>query len=132
MDQPGPGASLRIVRKPDGQYIAADPILFNTAEATIREGSIQTLKKVAALLKEQPELRLMLIGYTDNLGMDVNNSRVSTERAAAVKDFLVSQGINPSRLETKGMGSQNPIASNDTQLGRQSNRRIEFLITSLK
>ena len=74
----------------------------------------------------------MIIGYTDNLGMDENNARVSSERAAAVKDYLISQGIEASRLDTKGMGSHDPIASNDTQLGRQANRRIEFLITSPK
>jgi outer membrane protein OmpA-like peptidoglycan-associated protein len=129
---PERGSALHIIRRADGRYITTEPILFNSAKAAIRPGSLPTLDKLAALLKAQPEIKLMIIGYTDNLGLDENNARVSSERAAAVRDFLVSQGIEASRLDTKGMGSQNPIASNDTQLGRQANRRIEFLITSPK
>ncbi len=128
----GKVASPRIIGRPDGQYIATEPILFNTALATIRPVSLPPLMNVAALLKQRPEIKLLIMGYTDNLGLPENNQRVSNERATAVKDFLVSQGIDPSRLESKGMGSQNPIAPNDTQLGRQANRRIEFLITGPK
>jgi outer membrane protein OmpA-like peptidoglycan-associated protein len=98
----------------------------------MRQGSLPMLGKLADGLKSRPEIKLMIIGYTDNLGLEENNSRVSRERASAVRDFLVSRGIEASRLEYKGMGSQNPIAPNDTQLGRQANRRIEFLITSSK
>ena len=126
------GSALRIVSRADGRYITTEPILFNSAQAAIRPGSLSTLGKLADLLKAQPEIKLMIIGYTDNLGLEENNSRVSRERASAVRDFLVSRGIEASRMEYKGMGSQNPIASNDTQLGRQANRRIEFLITSPK
>jgi outer membrane protein OmpA-like peptidoglycan-associated protein len=131
-ESPERGSTPRIVTRADGRYITTEPILFNSAQAAIRQGSLPTLGKLAALLKAQPEIKLMIIGYTDNLGLDENNARVSRERAAAVKDFLVSQGVEGSRLDYKGMGSQNPIASNDTQLGRQANRRIEFLITSPK
>ena len=119
-------------RRGDTQYIVTEPILFNTASSVIREISIQPLKKVAALLAERREVKLMIIGYTDNLGMPENNQRVSTERAAAVKEFLVSQGVDPARLDSRGLGSQNPIASNDTQMGRQANRRIEFIVTGVK
>jgi len=126
------GEALRIQHRPNGQYIATEPILFNTASSTIRPISIEPLKKVAALLAEKPDLKLMIVGYTDNLGLPENNERVSAERAAAVKDFLASQGVDPSRLESKGLGSQNPIASNETQLGRQANRRIEIIVTSPK
>ncbi len=124
------GSPLRILRRADGQVIATEPILFSTASSEIRQVSIQPLQNVASLLAQQPDIKLMIVGYTDNLGVPENNERVSAERAAAVKDFLVRQGIDPSRLESKGMGSQNPIASNDTQWGRQANRRIEFIVTS--
>jgi outer membrane protein OmpA-like peptidoglycan-associated protein len=126
------GSGLRIVSRADGRFITTEPILFSTAQAAIRPGSLPILAKLAELLKAQPGITLMIIGHTDNLGLDENNARVSRERASAVKDYLVGEGIDASRLEYKGMGSQNPIASNDTQLGRQANRRIEFLITSSK
>ncbi len=127
-----PGGMLRIQRRGDSQYIVTEPILFSTASASIRDISIQPLKKVAALLSEKRDVKLAIIGYTDSLGLPENNQRVSAERAAAVRDFLISQGIDSSRLESRGMGSENPIASNDTQLGRQANRRIEFVVTSPK
>jgi len=138
--QPAPGAKEaqeggalpRIVSRPAGRYIVTEPILFNTAMATIRQVSAPLLKGISTLLKQRPEIKLLIIGYTDNLGLPENNQRVSNERAAAVKDYLTGQGIDPARLESKGMGSQNPIAPNNTQLGRQANRRIEFLISSPK
>jgi len=132
LDQPAGRSGLHFVTRADGRYIATEPILFSTAQAVIRPGSLPTLAKLAEFLKAQPGIRLVIVGYTDNLGQEENNARVSTERAAAVKEHLVSQGIDASRLEYKGMGSQNPIASNDSQMGRQANRRIEFLITSSK
>ncbi len=130
--RPQEAGSVRMQRRGDTQYIVTEPILFNTASSVIREISIQPLKKVAALLAERREVKLMIIGYTDNLGMPENNQRVSAERAAAVKEFLVSQGVDPARLDSKGLGSQNPIASNDTQMGRQANRRIEFIVAGVK
>jgi outer membrane protein OmpA-like peptidoglycan-associated protein len=111
-----------------GQFISTDPILFNEGAATLREASIPKLDKVAKLLKEKPDIELEIIGHTDNLGIEPVNQKVSAERAATVMDYLVAQGIDRSRLKSKGMGSLDPITSNDTQLGRQANRRIEFLV----
>ncbi len=111
-----------------GKFIATDPILFNSGASTLRESSIPKLDKIARLLKEHPDVDLEIIGHTDNLGNEPVNQKVSSERAAAVMDYLVSQGIDRSRLKSKGMGSLDPISSNDTQLGRQANRRIEFLV----
>lgn len=126
------GRLPRIVNRPEGRFIATKPILFNTAMATIRQVSVKPLKDVAALLKQHPDMKLTIFGFTDNLGLPENNLRVSGERAAAVREFLMNEGIAPSRLESRGMGSQNPIAPNDTQIGRQANRRIEFLISGPK
>ncbi len=122
----------RFQRRANIQYIVTEPILFNTASSEIRRTSLEQLRMVATLLSERRDVKLLIVGFTDNLGMPENNQHVSAERAAAVKDFLVTQGIDVSRLESRGMGSQDPIASNDTQLGRQANRRIEFIVTSPK
>ncbi len=111
-----------------GKFIATEPILFNSGASTLREASIPKLDRIARLLKEHPDVDLEIIGHTDNLGNEPVNQKVSSERAAAVMDYLVSQGIDRSRLKSKGMGSLDPISSNDTQLGRQANRRIEFLV----
>jgi OmpA-OmpF porin, OOP family len=118
-----------IVRTDRGSFVATDPILFNSGLTTLREASIPKLDRIARFLIRNPEIKIEIVGHTDNLGPEPVNRSVSTERAAIVMNYLVSQGIDPSRLRSKGMGSLDPIDSNDTQLGRQANRRIEFLIT---
>jgi outer membrane protein OmpA-like peptidoglycan-associated protein len=122
------GKLPRLVATERGQFIATDAILFNSGASTLREASIPKLEKVAQLLKDNPEIHLEIIGHTDNLGNEPVNQRVSAERALAVMGYLISLGIAPARLKSKGMGSLDPISSNDTQLGRQANRRIEFLV----
>ncbi|HEY1166646.1 MAG TPA: OmpA family protein, partial [Chitinophaga sp.] len=71
---------------------------------------------------------LKLAGHTDNVGRDDNNMRLSKDRAESVKQYLVSQGANPSRIEATGYGETQPIASNKTAAGRQKNRRVEFTL----
>ena len=122
----------RVVVNERGRFIATEPILFNTGQATLRPASEQALDKVAELLKQRPEIKLEIIGHTDNLGVESHNLKVSADRAAAVRDYLVKRGIDTPRFEVKGMGSAQPISSNDDRLGRQANRRIDFLITSPK
>jgi outer membrane protein OmpA-like peptidoglycan-associated protein len=124
MASPIPG----IVNTARGRFIASEPILFNSGLTTLREASMPKLNMIAGLLLRNPRLKVRIIGHTDNLGPEPVNQRVSAERAAIVMAYLVSQGIDPSRLASKGMGCVDPIGSNDTQLGRQANRRIEFLI----
>ncbi len=119
----------RLVTTERGRFIATEPILFNSGASTLREASIPKLDKIAQLLKDMPNIMVEIVGHTDNLGIEPVNQKVSSERAAVVMDYLVSQGIDRSRVKSKGMGSLDPISSNDTQLGRQANRRIEFLIT---
>ena len=113
---------------PRGRFISTEPILFNSGASTLREASVPKLDRIADFLIKNPAVTLEIIGHTDNLGPEPVNQQVSAERAAIVMDYLVSRGIDPARLKSKGMGSLDPIESNDTQLGRQANRRIEFLI----
>ncbi len=121
------GRQPHIVATKRGQFITAESILFNSGASTLREASIPILDKVAALLKEQPDIQLEIIGHTDNLGIEPVNREVSLTRANVVRDYLVLQGIDRFRLIPRGMGSLEPIAFNDTQLGRQANRRVELL-----
>lgn len=122
----------RLLVNERGRFLTSDPILFNSGLAQLRAASMPALNKLAALLREMPDIKLEIVGYTDNIGIESANEQISAQRAAAVREYLVSQGIDSSRLESKGMGSKDPIASNQTQLGRQANRRIEFRITSPK
>jgi outer membrane protein OmpA-like peptidoglycan-associated protein len=122
----------RMLNTQSGRQVVGDPILFNTGNAELRQTSIEPLNKLAAILKEMPDLQLEIIGFTDNLGVEPVNEKLSADRAAAVKEYLVSRGVEASRLTAKGLGSQQPAASNATKLGRQANRRIEFLVTSPK
>jgi outer membrane protein OmpA-like peptidoglycan-associated protein len=122
----------RLLVNERGRFLTSDPILFNSGLAQLRVASMPALNKLVALLREMPDIKLEIAGYTDNIGIESANEQISAQRAAAVREYLVSQGIDSSRLESKGMGSKDPIASNQTQLGRQANRRIEFRITSPK
>lgn len=100
---------------------------FATGKADIKPSSYPSLNRVAELLKNK-NFSLKLAGHTDNVGRDDNNMRLSKDRAESVKQYLVSQGANPSRIEATGYGETQPIASNKTAAGRQKNRRVEFTL----
>lgn len=100
---------------------------FDLGKATIRPSSFESLNKVAILLIEK-NFSLKLAGHTDNTGSAEVNMRLSKNRAEAVKSYLVSKGANPSRIEAVGYGHTQPIVSNNTEEGRQKNRRVEFTL----
>jgi outer membrane protein OmpA-like peptidoglycan-associated protein len=108
--------------------VATQGIFFATGSDRIRAESKPTLDEIGAMLREHGELKLLIEGHTDNVGGAADNLALSDKRAAAVKQALVSQyGIDPSRLETKGLGQTKPAAGNDTPEGRQQNRRVELV-----
>jgi OOP family OmpA-OmpF porin len=108
--------------------VAVQDIRFDTGEATLKPSSTEPLKKVASLLKEHPDLTLLIEGHTDNTGGFEANKALSEERARAVKKALVQDhGIDGSRLKTVGLGSARPVASNETEEGRAQNRRVELV-----
>jgi outer membrane protein OmpA-like peptidoglycan-associated protein len=82
---------------------------------------------MVAMLREHAELKLAIEGHTDNVGDATANQGLSEKRAAAVKAFLVAQGIDESRLKSAGFGASKPVASNDTPEGKQQNRRVELV-----
>ena len=101
-------------------------IYFATNKATIRDTSKPTLDAAVKVLKDYPELRVEISGHTDAQGKDDKNLKLSADRAASVKAYLVSAGIAEDRIETRGAGETEPIGDNATKEGRQQNRRIEF------
>ena len=100
---------------------------FDFGKSTIRAKSYPSLNRVAGLLIEK-NFSLKLAGHTDNVGSDAANLKLSKDRAESIKSYLVSQGVNASRVEATGYGESQPIASNKTATGRQANRRVEFTL----
>ncbi|MDP4267083.1 MAG: OmpA family protein [Bacteroidota bacterium] len=113
-----------------GTKIVLKNIFFDFDKSTLRNESTAELERLTKLLNDMPALRIEISGHTDNKGTATYNKKLSEDRAQAVVDYLVSKGINKSRLEYKGYGFDQPIAKNDTEQGRQMNRRTEFKILS--
>jgi outer membrane protein OmpA-like peptidoglycan-associated protein/opacity protein-like surface antigen len=107
-------------------------INFRRNSADIKASSFPTLKKAVQVFKEYPALRVEISGHTSNEGKREFNMKLSRKRAVAVKEFLVSAGIDENRIGTVGYGPDKPIADNDTKEGQEKNRRIEFRLLSAK
>jgi len=103
-------------------------IFFNTGKYKLLPPSYPELNKLANYLKENPDKKIEISGHTDNTGSDKINKELSKNRAKAVAEFLISKGINKTRLTYKGYGSTKPIDTNNTAKGRQNNRRVEVKI----
>jgi outer membrane protein OmpA-like peptidoglycan-associated protein len=112
-----------------GKSIVLAGVEFETGSANINPSSDEILGKVYNTLSQNPEVEVEIQGYTDNVGKKATNQKLALARADAVKKYLVSKGIPETRIRTKGLGPDNPIASNTTKEGRQKNRRIEFYRT---
>jgi outer membrane protein OmpA-like peptidoglycan-associated protein len=105
---------------------AAKKIFFNTASTKLLTKSYPALNDVVKLLNENMSVKLSIAGHTDNQGSDEYNQKLSEGRAASVKAYMVSKGIDESRLISEGFGESQPIADNKTAAGRQQNRRVEL------
>lgn len=113
-----------------GNTITLTNIFFDLGKATLRMESNAELDRLVKLMNDAPKLKIEISGHTDNTGSAAMNENLSQQRASAVVAYLITKGIDTSRLTAKGYGSKKPIATNDTESGRQQNRRTEFKITS--
>ena len=124
-----PGATVQrigegiVVTFPDG-------LLFNFDSDQLLYAARENLRKVATSLETYQNTRLLVVGHTDSQGSDVYNMGLSERRASAAVGFIVSEGIPRDRTSTAGRGEGEPIATNDTDDGRQQNRRVEIAIFS--
>ena len=112
------------------KLVLGDAILFNTGSSQLSPLADATLSRVAYNLKQFPNSDMTIVGYTDNTGSEQLNLQLSQQRANAVMNYLISQGISSNRLKAIGNGWNNPIASNATAEGRAQNRRVEMYITA--
>ncbi len=103
-------------------------INFELDKAIIPEVNKPFLDRAATIIQQVPDMELMIIGHTDNQASNAYNMNLSRERAEAVREYLISKGVDASKLITKGMGETDPIADNSTEQGRFRNRRIEFTV----
>jgi outer membrane protein OmpA-like peptidoglycan-associated protein len=111
------------------QITITDKIYFDTGKATIQSRSFELLDAIATVLLARPDVKLLRIeGHTDDVGPAEMNRKLSGNRAAAVATYLIGKGVAADRLETRGVGEDEPIATNKTAVGRAANRRVEFKI----
>jgi outer membrane protein OmpA-like peptidoglycan-associated protein len=114
-----------------GKKIVLNNIFYDFDKATLRQESISELERLVSLMKDTPALKIEISSHTDNKGTDDYNQKLSQARAQSVVDYLVSKGIARTRLVAKGYGESQPIATNDTDPGRQMNRRTEFKVLGM-
>lgn len=107
-------------------------VLFDTGKPTIKSDSETFLIQIVDILNEFPTAKFIIEGHTDSMGRSSTNLRLSEARADTVKDYLIKNGIDSSRLTAKGYGESRPIATNATKSGRSQNRRIEVNLSKTR
>jgi len=122
--------AILVTRDTARGLIATMPdVLFETNQFSLRPAARESLAKLAGILLAYPDLRLEVDGHTDSVGSDAYNQQLSEKRAAAVRDYLVQQGLPMSSATVLGFGKTQPVSSNATAVGRQQNRRVELVVS---
>jgi outer membrane protein OmpA-like peptidoglycan-associated protein len=112
-----------------GLIVNVSDVLFDTGSANLKPGAREKLSKVAGVIASHPGLNISVEGHTDSVGSTEYNQHLSEQRAAAVHDYLVRQGVPSRTVGTAGFGESQPVATNGTAEGRQQNRRVEMVVT---
>lgn len=102
-------------------------INFDTDKATLKPDGLEVVSEIVKALKDAPDLKIAINGYTDNAGSKEHNQKLSESRASSVKEVIAKAGIAQERLTSKGFGQENPIADNSTEEGKTQNRRVELV-----
>ncbi|KAB7732125.1 OmpA family protein [Rudanella paleaurantiibacter] len=122
------GKELKLVPIEVGRSVRLNNIFFDTGKSELRPESGPELDRMVTTMNENPKLAIELAGHTDNVGSNETNLKLSQDRADAVREYFIGKGIEPDRVGSKGYGESKPVAPNDTDEGRQQNRRVEFVI----
>jgi len=125
-----PGAEVERVGEGIKVTMKENMVNFGFDSSDLTPAAKANLDKLAQVLKNNMDTNINIYGHTDSKGTDAYNLSLSERRAAAVKNYLVSQGVSAGRMFTMGVGEKEPVASNDTDAGRAENRRVEFAITA--
>jgi outer membrane protein OmpA-like peptidoglycan-associated protein len=111
------------------QIVIREKIQFETDKATIKPDSFDLLNEIVKVVNDNPQIKKLSIeGHTSSEGSDQHNLKLSDKRAAAVRKYLIDHGVLEARLVSKGWGEAKPIADNESEAGREQNRRVEFVI----
>jgi outer membrane protein OmpA-like peptidoglycan-associated protein len=114
-----------------GKKVVLNNILFEQGKAVITKSSTPELEKLLAAMQDNPNMKIEVSGHTDNTGSAIINAKLSSDRAKAIVDYLVKNGIDSGRMTFAGYGPDQPVADNSTPAGRAKNRRVEFKITGI-
>lgn len=112
-----------------GTVVTLGDVLFDTDQAQLKPGGVRVVQKLGDILIQNPQRRVVIEGFTDSTGSDSHNQALSERRAASVRDALFGMGIARDRIVARGYGKAYPVAGNDTEAGRQLNRRVEVIIS---
>lgn len=119
----------RVERYGEGVLVTFDSGLLFDFDSSVVKGAAQSnLTNLANSLRNYPDTEVLIVGHTDSQGSDSYNQGLSERRAAAARNFLITQGVPADRIRTEGLGEMEPVASNDTDAGRAQNRRVEVAI----
>ncbi|HXG17764.1 MAG TPA: OmpA family protein [Methylomirabilota bacterium] len=102
---------------------------FDYNSSALKPGAMNKLSPLITFLREHPERNVTIEGYTDSLGSESYNLDLSQRRAETVRDFLIKNGVSPAQVTARGYGENFPVASNNTEAGRQQNRRVEIIVS---
>ncbi len=122
-------ADLSAKQTERGSVVTLDGVLFETGSAVLKSGADRKLSKVAEVLQNNPQSKVLIEGFTDATGGESFNRELSQRRADSVRIDLLRKGVAAERVKARGLGESYPVASNDTQAGRQQNRRVELIIS---
>ncbi|HEX3470805.1 MAG TPA: OmpA family protein [Silvibacterium sp.] len=112
-----------------GLIVNMSDVLFDFNKYTLKSDAREKLAKVSGILLSYPNLKLQVEGYTDNIGSDGYNQKLSEERADSVRDYLMAEGVNQPNINAAGYGKSDPVADNSTAAGRSQNRRVQLVVS---
>jgi outer membrane protein OmpA-like peptidoglycan-associated protein len=112
-----------------GLIVNISDVLFDFNKYTLKPGAREKMAKVSGILLAYPGLKIQLEGHTDSIGTDAYNQKLSEQRADSVRDYLLQQSVPANNVTAVGLGKSAPVASNDTDAGRQKNRRVEMVVS---
>jgi len=122
-------SQLQAIKSERGLVITLGDVLFDTSKAELKGGAVATISKIANFMKTYPTRTLLVEGFTDSNGSDSFNLALSERRASAVGSALIASAVATKRVAVRGYGESYPVASNETPVGRQLNRRVEVIIS---
>jgi OOP family OmpA-OmpF porin len=122
-------AALQAKQTDRGIVLTLGDVLFAFNKADLQSGAIRTIEKLVEFLQKYSDRTVLIEGHTDSIGSDEYNLGLSQRRADAVRNALIERGIDRARIDAQGLGKAYPVAGNDTEAGRQRNRRVEIIIS---